>query len=161
MSNHHERARFGRNGTEQEPSRVTTDILTQLAGVGLSEPAVIESVRGLVAGVEAAEESMALGLIYRDEGYVRPVLDVALLWSPPLDSTADNHPQELATLGDLHERFAEAIDPRFDTFLDLVDLSTCPTVEAFNAALNRWSADAHYGRVLACHRIEHPLSVAR
>lgn len=102
-----------------------------------------------------AEGLTAIGLLYRDEGDTRPILDVYALWSTPLDLDSERQGAQMDRLGELHGALALGLDPHLDTFLDFVDPSLCPSLADFKAALHEWANSAKLGRVLACAEMPH------
>lgn len=90
-----------------------------------------------------------IALLDRRDRPGRPVLDVYVLWSSPIQLPSDA--QEMRDIIDDHAAFVRAIHPFHDSLLNIVDPRRYPSPEHLHEALStRWGESIAPGRVITC-----------
>jgi hypothetical protein len=135
-----------------DPAALARDVRAELDGVW-DNPALADHIADFVAQVAGIPGPAAIGLIVRDEGYVRPVLDVSVLWATPLGEGGPFGDECQDVVGERHAELAAALDPALDTFLDFVDPTVSSRLPDFRSALDGWASRARGGRVILCRAL--------
>lgn len=137
---------------DHELAELTREVSARLDGV--RDSTKLAGVLGrFLADLVEIPGPAAVGIIYRDEGYVRPLLDVCILWSSSAEGS-DLFSDECAdAVGERHAQLAAALEPNLDTLLDFVDPTASPTLSDFRAALEGWASQSKRGRVVLCRAL--------
>lgn len=139
---------------ESSYPRLMHDVKGRLHSLGRDTSGMAVPLHLFLDGLAAVHGPTGVGIIYRDEGYVQPLLDILLLWNPSVQ-VAVTQPDALAQVEGLHSDLAEALKDRFDTFLDFLDPQMSPTMSDFHTALLGYAGESRKGHILAFSRIEH------
>lgn len=94
----------------------------------------------------------AIGFIRRDENYVRPILDVYVLWSS-MDITSPSQGEAMNRLVTTHGTLARSLSPYVDSLLEFVNPISYPALHEFRAALRQWAREAKKGCVIAYRNV--------
>lgn len=138
-------ATAGRRFAEDMARRVES----QLDELGYRGCAVGKPLRTFVSRILPSAKDPYIGVIYRDEGYHRPTIDLCIRWPEPIRDDDTNQSRALDCISEYHGKLADCLDPIFDTFLDFVDPRAYPNMVTFRAALATWASQAKRGVVLA------------
>lgn len=133
---------------------VANRICRRLCDLGYSNVDLINvrsALQRCLGALSRVPELRAVGFLYRDEAYTRPLIDLTVLLAAADIALDDTSTYDLFDrLNEIHADFADAAGEEFDSFLDIVDSASCADIPAFHAALDSWARDSRHGAVLAC-----------
>jgi hypothetical protein len=151
-----------KTGLESPTSKAEyTAILNKLKMLGYKDSLTETSLTNFITRLSDNPGPSAVGLVYRNEGYVRPILDVYVLWSTLLDLKSSTQSEQMDHVDRLHGELANVLDPRFDTSLQFVDpgsYATTPTPEDFKKSIQELVQESKQSSALGCIPINVPVA---
>lgn len=117
----------------------------------LSQATLTEALQGFLQAIYDSSGPAAIAAVDRRERYVRPILDIYVLWSSPIQLSSDAQMREMDEVEDKHTQFLGQIEPHRDSFISIVDLRRYPSPEDLQAEL---SSQFDSANVLACARLQ-------
>lgn len=120
--------------SEEDLHFLVSSIVSELAPRGFPEGAS-KTLEAFLQFTFAQSAPQAIGIVERQEGHAKPILDIFLLWSSPVDVLSEKQNQEIEEIGEKHDQLARSLSPVFDSALHIIDPRGYLTLDTFATSL--------------------------
>lgn len=116
--------------------------------------AALPYIQSYLREIYASSGPLALAAVKRLEPHSRPILDIYLLWSRPVDSS-EGLQEPLEDIGTKHDQFARRVSEFFDATLHPPGVPRdCASPESLKSQLSTQFGKAHFAKIIDVVRLK-------